>query len=129
MLLHRIPVIVSALAVLLGFVWAPYQHVHAFEGVQHAHIAPHADAHHHDTSAPQPEDHEHPSNSTFSVDSFLCTAVAGVATLMPSEAPETPLIEPPLSTMADPGPSRPQSHDPPSPDRIGSRAPPAIPTF
>ena len=127
-MLHRVPVIVSALALLVGFVWAPYEHLHRPNGVQHSHMTSHGDDHHHESTPVDSEDKDH-HTSILSVQSFLC--IAGVRMMVPMavEGPETPQADPPLPSVAAAEPSRPQSHDPPLDDRLRPRAPPVDPAL
>jgi hypothetical protein len=125
--LHRVQVIVAALALLMGFVSAPYEHLHRTEGVRHAHVTPHDHGHHHDLPVPAGNEHDDDSTDVLSADGFLSSGAVRVVPPAPSDVPALRVGFP--LTLAVPliERSHPPANGPPAADRLPSRAPPAVP--
>ena len=123
-MLHRTAVIVSglALAFLSAFVWAPHVHLHADEGVRHAHLTPHE--HQHDQDPARHQDREH-DDTILDADAFVSTTALKAFAPSPVRAPEIAGAELPVAKMVSITADQPRAHGPPARDWTAPRPPPA----
>jgi hypothetical protein len=121
---HRIPVIISglALAVVSAFLWAPHVHLHADQGLRHAHLTPHDHQGPHDPAHHQDGDDD---ETILDADAFVSTAAWKMVPPPPARTPELPASIVTVVNGALILPDQPRAHGPPRRDLTAPRAPPA----
>ncbi len=118
------------LALVIGFVLAPLQHVHRDEGHAHspfihAHLSDHNHAHHHD-HVDKPGEHEienSDEDQASPVDTFLVVLTPDFPPFIPTRAPGA--IPEPAETRVSFALIEERGHDPPRIADSSPRAPPA----
>jgi hypothetical protein len=124
-LMRRAMAIECCLALVIGFVLAPLQHVHRDEG--HAHspfIHAHLHAHHHD-HVDKPGEHEIESSDedqASPIDTFIVVLTPDVSPFIPTRAPG--VIPEPAATRVSFALIEERGHDPPYRPHSPPRAPP-----
>ncbi len=128
--MRRALAIECCLALVIGFVLAPLQHVHRDEGHAyspfiHAHLYAHNHAHHHD-HVDKPGEHEienSDEDEASPIDTFIVVLTPDFSPFIPTRAPGA--IPAPAETRVSFALIEERGHDPPHLPNSSPRAPPA----
>lgn len=123
-MLRPCAVLVSALALLAAFVWAPFEHIHTNSDLRHAHLTPHDLEHQHDTPD-APEQTPPGDEDILGVNAFLSAGLGTTVSLVGVFVSPVPLTSNHV-TRYEAEREEARAHGPPA--RLRSpRAPPLFP--